>query len=220
MPYPLPTHSVCFPLTRAQVYPKLEALGTLHTLLLQDRRMLVVLSRVADVLAAFRSSYDPAMTIKDVEESRMTELVGALLNEEGPAPSSDPEESSRAAGSQLLLWDDACEEGMEVPQLSCGGFSVVTAVKRSGFLLRASPEASVVAWEGALYGFVNEEEAEAFAASPREFMTALLQLVVRACLPGPLSHALVRNPGSLWAHCRCAWHFLASGAGARRALAD
>ena len=182
--------------------------------------MLVVLSRVADVLAAFRSSYDPAMTIKDVEESRMTELVGALLNEEGPAPSSDPEESSRAAGSQLLLWDDACEEGMEVPQLSCGGFSVVTAVKRSGFLLRASPEASVVAWEGALYGFVNEEEAEAFAASPREFMTALLQLVVRACLPGPLSHALARNPGSLWAHRRCAWHFLASGAGARRALAD
>jgi hypothetical protein len=69
---------------------------------------------------------------------------------------------------------------MEVPSLSCGGFSVVTAVKRTGFLLRACAEASVVQWEGALYGFVNEEEAEAFAAAPREYMTALLQLVVGA----------------------------------------
>jgi hypothetical protein len=49
-------------------------------------------------------------------------------------------------------------------------------VKREGLLLRASPDATVVRWEGGLYGFLNEEEAEMFSANPAEYLAALIHV--------------------------------------------
>lgn len=105
--------------------------------------------------------------------------MGALLSDAGPPPAEDNEAAAMLHNAKLQMWEDSCEEGQELPALRCGGFSVVTAVKRNGFLLRASAEASVVRWEDGLYGFVNEDEAEAFAANPNEYMSALHGIVIR-----------------------------------------
>ena len=56
--------SVSSAVPKEKVYPKLEALGTLHTLLLQDHRMLVVLSRVTEKLQQFLASFEPIITMK------------------------------------------------------------------------------------------------------------------------------------------------------------
>mmetsp|Transcript_38483 Transcript_38483/g.53426 ORF Transcript_38483/g.53426 Transcript_38483/m.53426 type:complete len:624 (+) Transcript_38483:25-1896(+) len=162
---------------KEKVYPKLEALGALHGLLLQERRMLVVLQRVTDVLEPFKASYVPSLSMKDIQEAQATPPLGALISDLGPATPPDPLAAAKGTGATLLLWDEACEEN-ELPALRCGGFSVVTAVKRGGLLVRASPEVSVVQWSGGLYGFVSEEEAEAFAANPSDYLAALVSQVV------------------------------------------
>mmetsp|Transcript_41250 Transcript_41250/g.69035 ORF Transcript_41250/g.69035 Transcript_41250/m.69035 type:complete len:628 (+) Transcript_41250:212-2095(+) len=162
---------------KEKVYPKLHALGTAHALMLEEQRTLLVLARVTEVLELFATSFDPVLTMKDVQEAQQNALDGeVLLGEAGPPPHPDPIKAAYNNKAQMCTWNEACE-GRELPSLRCGGFSVVTAVKREGLLLRASPDATVVRWEGGLYGFLNEEEAEMFSANPAEYLAALIHVV-------------------------------------------
>mmetsp|Transcript_1362 Transcript_1362/g.2493 ORF Transcript_1362/g.2493 Transcript_1362/m.2493 type:complete len:470 (-) Transcript_1362:635-2044(-) len=85
---------------KEKVYPKLEALGTLHTLLLQDRRMLVVLARVTEKLEQFKASFEPVITMKDVQEARSQPAMGALLSDAGPPSSRGQRGGGHAAQRQ------------------------------------------------------------------------------------------------------------------------
>ncbi|KAK3265369.1 hypothetical protein CYMTET_25941 [Cymbomonas tetramitiformis] len=165
---------------KEKVYPKLEAIGTLHGLLMQERRMLVVLRRVADVLAQYKSTFTPTITAKDLHEAQSNfKGTPPLLSDVGPAPHLNPKEAAEVQNAERLTWEEACVGEESLPQLRCGGFSSVSAVKRNGLLLRAVPEGGCVRWNGGLYGFVDANEAEAFAANPKEYMSCLDTVVVR-----------------------------------------
>mmetsp|Transcript_14406 Transcript_14406/g.17463 ORF Transcript_14406/g.17463 Transcript_14406/m.17463 type:complete len:568 (-) Transcript_14406:619-2322(-) len=157
---------------KEQVYPKLEALGMIYALLLQESRTLEVLQQVTSVLMNFASTFVTAVTSHQLQEASSSARANPLLSDSGPPTSANPEEDAKLYSAEKLTWEEACG-GEALPKLRCGGLSPVTAVKRAGLLLRAVPEAGCVRWNNALYGFANPSEADQFCTNPENYIAAL-----------------------------------------------
>ncbi|GAQ78906.1 hypothetical protein KFL_000200590 [Klebsormidium nitens] len=161
------------------VFPHLHALGTLHTVLLEEMRVLEAREGAAGELLTWRQPFPSQYGYADVQEAygRSGTPAPLLLDDAGPRTPDDLAAAEAASGSARVRPDDIpAEEGAAiVPQLA--GFCPVTLVRRNGLPLRGNPGLGYVKFSGALYSFLDGDSLSRFAASPAAFLESVHVLV-------------------------------------------
>ncbi|KAL3156853.1 hypothetical protein ABBQ38_001122 [Trebouxia sp. C0009 RCD-2024] len=167
------------------VQPAFEALGRRHLVMLAEQQQLQL--QPALVAAVTRCiDADMPQLAKELAApgaaSSIMPLAPITDDSQGPKNPIDMAAAEAASGVVRIAASDAPDSA--ISHLSLAGFCPVSFVKRSGLLMKVDATVGFVRYEDQHFGCANQEFLNCFAASPQEYMDAVMTQAVQhpACI--------------------------------------
>ncbi|KAL0034255.1 hypothetical protein WJX77_005513 [Trebouxia sp. C0004] len=167
---------------REAVQPAFAALGKRHLSILKQHAALQhqppLVAAVMGCIDADKPRITTALSAPGASSSILP-MAPITDDSKGPKDPIDLAAASAASGAVRTAAADAA-----VSHVSLGGFCPVSFVKRAGLLVKADTKHGFVRYEDQLFGFASQELLNWFAASPQEYMDAVMLQAIQypACI--------------------------------------